>query len=304
MGATVSDEQLTPALPGVRMEAGDTSLFVRRASTGLSGAERAVFLHGLGGGSATWTDLMSLLADQFDGFAPDFPGFGSSPPPPDRDYSVPAQAEAAVSLIEHLGEPVHLFGNSVGGTVAVRVAASRPDLVRTLTLISPALPDLRPRRAPAALLIPLLPGIGSMVMRQAGRLTPEAQARQVLEGLVGDPSRVHPQRVADTAAEIATASQQPHLQGAYLGSLRGIVAAYLRRGRYGLWPAAERIRTPTLIVYGTADPMIDARLAGRAARAFGGSRVLVLGGVGHLAHLEVPGTLAAAFRVLIAHQAA
>ena len=36
---------------------------------------------------------------------------------------------------------MHLIGNSLGGAVCVKVAATRPDLIRTLTLISPALPD-------------------------------------------------------------------------------------------------------------------------------------------------------------------
>jgi pimeloyl-ACP methyl ester carboxylesterase len=39
---------------------------------------------------------------------------------------------------------VHLVGNSFGGAVALTVAARRPELVRTLTLVSPAMPDLRP----------------------------------------------------------------------------------------------------------------------------------------------------------------
>ena len=57
---------------------------------------------------------------------------------------------SVISLIEQRGNwPVHLIGNSLGGAVSTRVAARRPDLVRTLTLISPALPDLRPRLLPA-----------------------------------------------------------------------------------------------------------------------------------------------------------
>ena len=71
-------------------------------------------------------------------------GFGLSPPPDDGDYSMPAHVRAVVRLIESEGRvPVHLFGNSLGGAVATVVAARRPELVRTLTLVSPALPDFR-----------------------------------------------------------------------------------------------------------------------------------------------------------------
>lgn len=295
----VTRESVPPVWPGTYMQTGALPMYVRHAPADTDGAETGVFVHGLGGGSSTWTDLMDLLRDRIDGYAPDLPGFGSSPPPSCAVYSVRAQAEAVVALIEHTGAPVHLFGNSVGGTVALRVAAEHPELVSTLTLLSPALPDLRPRPALAGLLAPLVPGVGEMVLRQAGRRTPEEQAHLVLAGLAGDPARVHPQRVADTAAEIAAAADRPHLRDAYLGSLRGIVAAYLRRGRSGLWPAAGQVRAPTLVVYGGSDPMVDARLAARAARTFRGSRVLVLGGVGHIAQVEVPRVVADTFRALV-----
>jgi len=74
-------------------------------------------------------------------------------------------------LIETLDAgPVHLVGNSMGGAVAVRLAARRPDLVRTLTLISPALPVLRPRRGTdPRLLLLMLPGVSNLVTRAARR---------------------------------------------------------------------------------------------------------------------------------------
>ena len=67
---------------------------------------------------------------------------------------------------------MHLFGNSMGGAISMIVAAAQPDLVRTLTLVSPAVPDLRPRlrrvsdpRMPLA----FLPVVGTRVRRAAGR---------------------------------------------------------------------------------------------------------------------------------------
>src|SRR5215469_8587501 len=156
-----SGATLVPSMPGgaapiqpwpgtlVPLSAGD--VFVRSTPV-LPGAEPAVLVHGLGGSALNWTDLMGLLS-QADSAGPpmtcdalDLPGFGFSPPPVDGDYSVAARAAAVISLIEHRADgPVHLIGNSLGGAISTRVAARRPDLVRTLTLISPALPDLRPR---------------------------------------------------------------------------------------------------------------------------------------------------------------
>ena len=77
------------------------------------------------------------------------------------DLSIDALAVAVSDLIEQRGYwPVHLVGNSLGGAVCVRVAARRPDLVRSLTLISPALPDLRPRLIPLRVTVASAPWLG------------------------------------------------------------------------------------------------------------------------------------------------
>jgi pimeloyl-ACP methyl ester carboxylesterase len=70
---------------------------------------------------------MGLLAGRVDGDAVDLPGFGHSAPPDDRRYTIGAHARAVVRLLEHERRgPVHLFGNSLGGAVATRLAADRP----------------------------------------------------------------------------------------------------------------------------------------------------------------------------------
>ena len=82
-GAGTGSAQLPPPLdpplapwPGEQVQVGGRTLFVRRA--GAAGAEPAVFVHGLGGASTNWTDLMFLLRGRYDCWAPDLPGFGRS----------------------------------------------------------------------------------------------------------------------------------------------------------------------------------------------------------------------------------
>jgi len=158
--------------------------------------ELAVMVHGLGGAATNWTDLMGLLEDRLHCIAPDLPGFGWSPPPPDGDYSVRAHARALSALLESVGDrrPVHLLGNSLGGTVALVVAATRPHLVRTLTLVSPALPVLRPRLTNAHLPALAVPWAGQRLARRLGRFPVEQRVRATLALCYADPSRVPPQR--------------------------------------------------------------------------------------------------------------
>ncbi len=200
---------------------------------------------------------------------------------------------------------MHLFGNSLGGAVATRVAAYRPELVRTLTLVSPALPDLRPRRGTdPRLALLLLPGLSELAGRQLRRQAPEARARAVLELCFGDPSLVASQRLAEATEEARRRAGLPHAEEAFLRSLRGLAAAHLQRGPQALWRQAAAVSAPTLLVWGDRDRLVDVSVAPRAARAFQDSRLLVLAGVGHVAQMERPETVARAFLALRAGAAA
>src|SRR2546423_15009128 len=87
-----------------------TSLRETPATT--ADAEPALYVHGLGGSSANWTDLAGLLAHRLDGQAIDLPGFGRSDPA--RRYSVPALAHRVIRWIEQSGRgPGHPVGHSL-----------------------------------------------------------------------------------------------------------------------------------------------------------------------------------------------
>jgi pimeloyl-ACP methyl ester carboxylesterase len=277
----------------------DGDVFVRR--TPWRGGEPALFVHGLGGAATNWTDLMGLLADRLDGEAVDLPGFGHSPPPRSGRYGVSVHARAVVDLLDRRGRgPVHLFGNSLGGAVSTRVAAWRPDLVRTLTLVSPALPNLRPTRgSDPRLPLLLLPGLSGAANRRLAAQSPQARAQAVLALCYGDPSRVPPQRLAEAAEEVGRRNGLPHSSDAFLLSLRGLVRSYLQRGRRALWQQAAAVRAPTLLVWGDRDRLVDPALAPRALRTFPDARLLVLPGVGHVAQMEDPETVARAFLGLL-----
>ncbi len=286
-----------PHWPGDLVSLGDREVFVRTAPATSDESEPALFVHGLAGSAANWTDLMGLLSDVISGDAIDLPGLGHSPPPPDRDYSIDAHTHTVVRLIEKRGRgPVHLFGNSMGGAIATRLAGTRPDLVRTLTLVSPALPDLRPRYGPARILAATMPGVGPWVVRRISLLPPELRVQGTLEMCFFDPSGVHPDRLMQLVADLRRRDELVHNAEALIASSRGIVTAYMRRS---LWRYAARVSAPTLLIYGRHDRLVDPRMASRAGRVFKRSRVVVLPDVGHVAQMERPEAVAREFRVLL-----
>ncbi|SCL64050.1 Pimeloyl-ACP methyl ester carboxylesterase [Micromonospora citrea] len=298
------EHSVPPPWPGREVRLDGTVTYVRDTPATASGAEPALYVHGLGGSSQNWTDLAGLLADRLDGQAIDLPGFGRSEP--GRSYTIPAFAQRVVRWIEHSGRgPVHLFGNSLGGAVSVQVAALRPDLVRTLTLVSPALPFLDFRRSLQGRMLPLLaiPRGERLAAWRLAQLAPEAMAQQVLEACVADLSRICEQRRQEALEEIRVRYEAEHYAAAYVRTFRGLVSSFLRSylpGAGSLWRLAGAVRAPTLVVGGRHDRLVDVRVAPQTARAVPDSRLLMLDGVGHVAQVEVPRLVARAVLGLLA----
>lgn len=293
VGVAEDEELGSVELPGL-------TLAVRSRPTTGQGLDPALYVHGLGGSSRNWSALMPLLGDRVDGEAVDLPGFGESPPPDDGDYSVTGHARAVIRLLdaERRG-PVHLFGNSLGGAVATRVAAVRPDLVRTLTLISPALPEIRVQRPAVPTGLLALPGVASLFARLTREWTAEQRTHGVMALCYGDPARVSEEAFRHAVAEMERRLELPYFWDAMARSARGIVDAYTLGGQHGLWRQAERVLAPTLLVYGGRDQLVSYRMARRASAAFRDSRLLTLPDAGHVAMMEYPEAIAQAFRELL-----
>src|ERR1035438_8441808 len=108
-GGRQSMAQPIPAWPGEFVDLDDGDVFVRTAPAadtgyqGGTGTEAALFVHGFGGSSTNWTDLMHLLSTPGDGAglvcdALDLPGFGRSLPT-EASCSVSGQAATVAALI-------------------------------------------------------------------------------------------------------------------------------------------------------------------------------------------------------------
>jgi pimeloyl-ACP methyl ester carboxylesterase len=281
------------AWPGREVTSGGVTLHVRETP----GAQDtpAVYVHGLSGSATNWTDLAALLATRAAGTAVDLPGFGLSRPLASRDYSPAGHADALLCFLAGRGRPVHLVGNSFGGAVALNVAARRPELVRTLTLVSPAMPDLRPdprRVSDPKLLLALLPVIGKRARAELAAMDPRTRAEQVVRLCFGDPAVAPEHRVAAVAAEYAARARLAWAQEAAECTGKAMVAGWLRGE--SLWSVAARVQAPTLVVWGDRDRLVAPRLAGRTTASIRGSRLLVLPGVGHVAQIEAPMAVARA----------
>ncbi len=101
--------------------------------------EPIVLLHCSGSSAAQWRSLATKLAARYRVITPDLIGYGASAPWAGRAEFCLAQEAAAIrSILGALEEPAHLVGHSYGGGVALHIARTRPELLRSLTLIEPS----------------------------------------------------------------------------------------------------------------------------------------------------------------------
>lgn len=119
-----------------------------------------ILIHGLGGSSDWWRRNIEVLSERYQVSAVDLVGFGRN-----RFFlrrsSLPLKFDEIAALLARwiessFREPVHVVGNSMGGQIAIHLAASRPDLVRSLVLVdSTGIPfELQPAAHLANLMVP------------------------------------------------------------------------------------------------------------------------------------------------------
>ncbi|MBP2328030.1 pimeloyl-ACP methyl ester carboxylesterase [Kibdelosporangium banguiense] len=229
-----------------------------------------VLIHGSGASGASWSPVVPALAGHHHVIRVDLPGCGQSPPSP--SYDVPAQASGVAAVLDDLGlGHVTVVGHSSGGYVATALAEQRPDLVRSVALISCGPHPDALLSQPLILRILLGPPFGPLIWPRRS----DAIVRKGIRATAARPVDVPDDAVAD-------------LKHISYHTFRTI----LRRNTEYI---AERsvpdrlaaLTVPVLVIFGTADPRWDPSSV-RQYEAVPNARIELLSGVGHLPTFEVP----------------
>ncbi|MEO1476284.1 MAG: alpha/beta hydrolase [Pseudomonadota bacterium] len=131
----------------------------------------AVFLHGVPDTSALWAPLVGELGLRpHEYYAPDLPGFGRGWPDhfvPNKDGYIDWLLAKLENLAETTGEPVDIVGHDWGAIFTIRLAALRPDLVRSWTAIDAVIqPDYRWHKTARQWQTPVLGELMMLLIRQ------------------------------------------------------------------------------------------------------------------------------------------
>lgn len=250
-----------------------------------------LMVHGLGGAAVNWLAVGPEFARHHRTFALDLAGFGRTPLF-HRSAAIGANAELVHRFIEEvIGEPVILMGNSMGGHIAIVVAADHPQWVTELILVDPAVPGAHVRRPdPATLGVVAalsLPGLAEIVIdRRARILGPDRLVQQTIALVAADPSRVGGD-LLDAHVQLTRERSQLGRQNsrAFTQAVRSLG---LRMADPRFWARMKKIEAPTLVVHGELDRLIPVAAARELVRRRPDWRLEILEGVGHVPMMETP----------------
>lgn len=252
-----------------------------------------VLLHGIGDSSTTWTEVFGQLARHHDVIAPDMLGHGMSAKPR-ADYSLGAFANGVRDLMSVLGiERATIVGHSLGAGVAMQFAYQYAERCDRLVLVGAGgvsrsvSPLLRLASLPTAPLV-----IGGMELPLVRRTVRElVRVAGRLGTALGDDGQ--------HVMEVLDALPDREARMAFTRTLRAVVDW---RGQ--VVTALDRcylaVAMPTLLVWGTRDPIIPVHHARIAHAAMPGSRLELFRGVGHFPHRTEPDRFADLLREFVA----
>lgn len=243
-----------------------------------------LLLHGLPQTPAVWRHLLPELARDRTVLAPDLKGLGTSEHRPPYDVETLVHELAALAAHE-VDQSFDVVGHGIGGTLAIELAASRPELVRRLVIVSSAHRWMEGPRALAGLLMdtPALPELVLSLAAPAvvtgamrfGWRSEQALAPRYLQHYVT--AYRHPARIEALVAYCRAVDdlrrEVPHPGGPAVA----------------LPPAGRVTADAALVVWGTADPLTPLALAERVRADLGpDADLLEVPGAGHFPLEEAP----------------
>lgn len=243
--------------------------YFSRAGTAASSDDAVVMIHGAASDKSSWVRLAARLDPQRRILIPDLPGHGGSPAASAMNLGIAAQAEYLRLFLAALGiARANLIGNSMGGAVALHLAATSPALVGSLILID-----------------------------SAGAESTPSWLRTHYGNGSGNPMT----EVNDVAGYRAMInigmSSPPYIPCFLMGALarsykarRAINARVERDMTADLDQTAllDKIKAKTLIIWGQEDKVVHVDDAALLHRQIGNSRVELLPGIGHVPMVEAP----------------
>ena len=247
---------------------------------GVEHNQTMLFLHGFGESKETWRFIVPALAQKYHLILLDLKGFGVSPKTDDDKYSVYDQALYVQKFIEqHHLQNLTIVGRSFGGGVALILALMQekkliqPTLNRMILINSMAYNQPLPSML-RDLKIPIIGYLGIHL------LSNHYMAREAYRYAFWNDDKI-PKASVDYSASIMA---QPRAKYAYLTTVHNLIPDDVQSIEHEY----QKIKLPTLIIWGKDDVSIHVDKAYRLHRDLKNSQLVILPHVGHMPQEEAP----------------
>jgi pimeloyl-ACP methyl ester carboxylesterase len=260
------------AVNGTRLHYEDTG----PGSTG----ETIAFSHGLLWSTALFAPQLAALRARYRCIAWDHRGQGQSAADDRHCIGMELVWQDAVAVLTALRTgPVHLCGLSMGGFVAMRMAARRPDLVRSLLLLETSADPEPEANVPRYRLL-------SAITRMVG---PRPIKSRVAPIMFGKTILTDASRKAELAAYMDVMTRRRDVWRAVNGVL----------DRGGVHDELSRISAPTLVIVGDEDVATPPPKAERIVAGIAGAKLATIAGAGHSSPVEQPAAITGAIEAFL-----
>jgi len=239
------------------------------------GQETIIMLHGFGASKENWLRFSAPLSESYHLIALDLMGHGENTRDLKQSYSIASQVEYVHEIAKSLKlEKFHLIGNSMGGAISSLYAATYPEQVQSVVLISPAGIHDIPSRMDELLAEGINPLIANTVDDFENLLS------FVMEDMPYIPAAI-------TKVEAEKAASRVEINQKIFKDLRHDLEG-------GFENKLADIKSPVLIIWGDHDRAINFENIDKYAELIPNAQKLVLKDIGHLAMIEAPNVSATA----------
>ena len=228
-----------------------------------------VLIHGLGASAERWDQVIPLFSNEYRVIVPDLIGFGYSDKPL-VDYTPEFFSEFLEKfMIESDIKRPNLIGSSLGGQVTAEYAASHSDELEKLILVSPA-----------GMMKKSTPALEAYIM--AALYPNEQSAKNAFEMMEGSGREVPLEIVNGFVKRM----QLPNAKLAFMSTVLGLKNSDVITNKL------KNISTPTMIIWGSKDPVIPIHHADGFVSSIQDCRFYRMDGCGHTPYVQDPHTFA------------
>ena len=234
-----------------------------------SSEKTLVLVHGLGASAERWSHVIPLFSESFRVVVPDLIGFGFSDKPL-VDYTPEFFSDFLNGFFREAGiSNPFLIGSSLGGQISAEFAAKNPDSIQKLILVSPA-----------GVMKQSTPALDAYIM--AALYPNEISAKNAFELMEGSGKSVDTEIVTGFVERM----HLPNAKLAFMSTILGLKNAEVITAKL------KMITTPTMIIWGSKDPVIPIIHADQFVSSIRDCRFYRMDGCGHTPYVQDPSAFA------------